>query len=162
LNANISQPVSAKDIISFRCGVRPLAAKQSFHGDCYPLELSRRYRTEPDAERPWISVFGGKLTDCTLLSESLLNLIKERYAQPAATSLPQALAKPQLEWFPEISAPVTSASWSAENELCWTLEDYLRRRTNIAQWIARGGLGIANENASHLKNICNVFSPNDE
>ena len=34
-----------------------------------------------------------------------------------------------------------SAAWCARNELCCTLDDYLRRRTNIAQWIPRGGFG---------------------
>jgi hypothetical protein len=37
-----------------------------------------------------------------------------------------------------------------EHEACWTLEDYLRRRTNVSQWVPRGGLGRDNENRNHL------------
>ncbi len=55
-----------------------------------------------------------------------------------------------------------SARQCAENEMCWNLEDYLRRRTNISQWIARGGLGLQNENLPHLKNLAKIFCPNDE
>ena len=56
-----------------------------------------------------------------------------------------------LRHFPGIDQPVVSPAWSAEHELCCTLEDYLRRRTNIAQWIPRGGLGKNDAHAGTLK-----------
>jgi glycerol-3-phosphate dehydrogenase len=37
------------------------------------------------------------------------------------------------------------------HEFCCSLEDYLRRRTNIAQWLPRGGLGRKNENLPIIK-----------
>jgi hypothetical protein len=63
--------------------------------------------------------------------------------------------------FPGLSQPVTSAAWCAEHELCCTLEDYLRRRTNIAQWVHRGGLGIDNSNAPILKKIARDLAQGD-
>jgi hypothetical protein len=41
--------------------------------------------------------------------------------------------------------------------MCWTLEDYLRRRTNISQWVPRGGLGRDNENRDYLAKIASDF-----
>ena len=46
--------------------------------------------------------------------------------------------------------------------MCWSLEDYLRRRTNVSQWVARGGLGFQNENAQHLKMLARAFHGDDE
>lgn len=46
--------------------------------------------------------------------------------------------------------------------MCWNLDDYLRRRTNISQWIARGGLGFQNENLPQLKDLARIFCENDE
>jgi dTDP-4-amino-4,6-dideoxygalactose transaminase len=40
---------------------------------------------------------------------------------------------------------VPSATWCRDHESCHTLADYLRRRTNIAQWLPRGGLGAHDE-----------------
>ena len=42
------------------------------------------------------------------------------------------------------------------------LEDYLRRRTNIAQWVPRGGLGAQGEHQGHLTEIARAFSRNGE
>ena len=38
----------------------------------------------------------------------------------------------------------------------------MRRRTNIAQWVPRGGLGHLNENAAHLERLSEVFLKPDE
>ena len=55
--------------------------------------------------------------------------------------------------FPCIDQQVVSPAWSVEHEQCCTLEDYLRRRTNIAQWTACGGLGKNDAYARILRDI---------
>ncbi len=62
------------------------------------------------------------------------------------------------EGFPGLEASFPAASWCAREELCFRLEDYLRRRTNISQWSPRGGLGRNNENLSRLRELAGVFS----
>jgi hypothetical protein len=57
------------------------------------------------------------------------------------------------EIFPGLAEPVPSLDGCIENECCCTLEDYLRRRTNISQWTAREGLGQDNENWESLFNL---------
>jgi len=55
--------------------------------------------------------------------------------------------------------PVPNVRWCVEREMCWTLEDYLRRRTNISQWIPRGGLGRNNENRTSLIRMAEDLPP---
>ena len=63
------------------------------------------------------------------------------------SQLPEQIA------FPGLSQPVTSVVWATQHESCCTLDDYLRRRTNIAQWLPRGGLGENDANALLLKKL---------
>jgi hypothetical protein len=65
-----------------------------------------------------------------------------------------------LEAFPGLSEKIPSARSCAE-ESCWSLDDYLRRRTNISQWVSRGGLGRFNENVAYLEHISNAFTTGD-
>jgi glycerol-3-phosphate dehydrogenase len=48
-----------------------------------------------------------------------------------------------------------------EHEFCHSLEDYLRRRTNIAQWVPREGLGRQDENLDFLRRAALVFARQD-
>ncbi len=148
------RPIDRHDIISLRCGIRPLVVESGYEGNCYPLELSRRHEVIQDVDRPWISCYGGKLTGATRLAERVSAMVKKSLAasgnrsvaKAAPTAVPHAI-------FPGLTEPVVSAAWCAEHELCCMLEDYLRRRTNIAQWVPRGGLGIDDTNAPALKQI---------
>ena len=47
--------------------------------------------------------------------------------------------------------------WSVINTQVRCLEDYLRRRTNIAQWIPIGGLGFKNEYLNDIKKISSLI-----
>jgi glycerol-3-phosphate dehydrogenase len=69
------------------------------------------------------------------------------------------LAAPPLDRFPGLVGLVPSAPWCRDHEFCGTLDDYLRRRTNIAQWIPRGGLGTDSENIEAVRRIARVFHP---
>ena len=64
---------------------------------------------------------------------------------------------PDTEHFPGLHERVPSAT-SCALESCWSIKDYLRRRTNIAQWVPRGGLGKCDENLAHLNRLARVFA----
>jgi glycerol-3-phosphate dehydrogenase len=166
LNRHLSKPVSTEDIVSLRCGVRPLPAKLSFSDEESDiLSITRQYKTHADRALPWISIYGGKITSCGLMAKRVENLLKNYLSMPRAasrTSVSFDVLSPQLESFPNLAEKVPSARRCAEKEMCWNLEDYLRRRTNISQWIARGGLGQKDENLPHLKNLAKIFCPDDE
>lgn len=162
LNSNLVFSVGPEDIISLRCGVRPLAVERSFDKKFHPLDLSRRSRIDHNIDKSWITLFGGKLTDCIPLAKSVVSRIQHEIqpASPVVSSIPNG--EPDLAVFPGMPEKVPSAKWSMEHEMCMTLEDYLRRRTNISQWIARGGLGPNDENAHHLLQLCRLFCGNNE
>jgi glycerol-3-phosphate dehydrogenase len=163
LNRHLSKEISTKDIVSLRCGVRPLPVKLSFSDNSDILRVTRQYQIHHDRALPWISIYGGKITSCGLMAKRVENLLKNYLPTPPAAedSLSLDVLSPQLESFPNLAEQVPSARLCAEQEMCWNLEDYLRRRTNISQWIPRGGLGFQNENLPHLKTLAKIFC-NDE
>ncbi len=63
---NLEKPLTPSDIIATRCGVRPLVVEASSSSDSEAdwTSLSRKHAMETNVERSWISIFGGKLTDC--------------------------------------------------------------------------------------------------
>ena len=63
----------------------------------------------------------------------------------------------ELSRFPGIDPPLPSPEWCLAHEFCCTLEDYLRRRTNISQWLPRQGLGHDNDNRAALLAVAQVF-----
>ena len=148
------------DVVSLRCGLRPLAVNRDYSSSRYPLDLSRDYRLWDDPGVPWISVYGGKLTNCTSLARGITARITRRIgpARSSGCSTPRVLPEPQWDRFPGVREPVPSLDWCMRHEYCCTLEDYLRRRTNISQWVAREGLGRTGEHRTHVRNLSLLLS----
>jgi glycerol-3-phosphate dehydrogenase len=72
----LDPPLSDADVISERCGVRPLAVEGSSHeGETEWLSLSRKHIIDIDRDRKHISVFGGKLTDCLNVGEGIAEAV---------------------------------------------------------------------------------------
>lgn len=162
-NRRYCKALGKDDVVSIRCGIRPLVVDKHYRNDRYPLDLSRRQEVVRDNYVPWISCYGGKLTGCTRMADRVVKLI-EKSVVPAGT-VPalsqQYVPQPDRISFPGLAQQVVSPLWSAEYEMCCTLEDYLRRRTNIAQWVVRGGFGRDDRNAATLKNIAFQIAQGD-
>ncbi len=135
---NLRAEYGSKDIISMRCGVRPLAVHKSYCGNDYPLDLSRRCVVDVDHEKRGMTMFGGKITSAPM------------QAKKAAREVQLMLgdAKP---------VHVGKLPRATPSDMCATLDDYLRRRTNIAQWTRRLGLGRNNENRAILRQLALRF-----
>lgn len=89
----LSPPLSMKDILSERCGVRPLVVKgESQDKDSDWIHLSRKHEIEVDQKKKYISVFGGKLTDCINIGEELVEEIKKLHIE---------VPHPKTDWFGE-------------------------------------------------------------
>lgn len=155
-NQNLHTRYGVEDIVSLRCGIRPLAVRRGFSKAAYPLELSRKHLIHHDHRRQAVAVYGGKLTSCGLLAEQVRTVLAT-HLRNGRSIIPPALETPPSERFPGLDEPVPSATWCRDREHCHTLEDYLRRRTNIAQWIPRGGLGVRSENLETLREVARVF-----
>ncbi|MFG6666434.1 glycerol-3-phosphate dehydrogenase/oxidase [Halomonas sp. HNIBRBA4712] len=67
----LSKPLTESDIISTRCGVRPLAVKSEKGQSRDFLQLSRKHVIDTHDETAHISIFGGKLTDCLNVGEEI-------------------------------------------------------------------------------------------
>jgi glycerol-3-phosphate dehydrogenase len=156
-NQNLRATYRAEDIVSMRCGVRPLAVSRDFSKVVYPLELSRKHRVFHDAARRVVAVYGGKLTSCGLLAEEVLARLAPHLPQRQGVTARPAVEPPPVVAFPGLAEPVPAAAWCRDHEYCHTLDDYLRRRTNIAQWLPRGGLGANSENLTSLQQIAGEF-----
>jgi glycerol-3-phosphate dehydrogenase len=87
-------PLTEKDIIAERCGVRPLAVAVSNTGAKKTdwMQLSRKHVVEANVEARHLSIFGGKLTDC-------LNVGEEVAAHVRALGV--ELPYPDARWYGE-------------------------------------------------------------
>jgi alpha-glycerophosphate oxidase/glycerol-3-phosphate dehydrogenase len=73
-NANalleLESPLTEADIIAERCGVRPLAVKGG-KGEADWVQLSRKHAIDVNLDDKYLSIFGGKLTDCINVGEEV-------------------------------------------------------------------------------------------
>ncbi len=95
----LEKPITTNDIISERCGVRPLVVKQSSgsvdHVDW--TSLSRKHAVESDHQRNVITIFGGKLTDCLNIGEEIMEEVEK---------LGVHLSPPNDDWYGEPGSEV--------------------------------------------------------
>ena len=73
----LDRPLEESDIIAERCGVRPLVVEGRSSGESSDwTALSRKHVIEPDHGQHWLSVFGGKLTDCLNVGDEVCDLVR--------------------------------------------------------------------------------------
>ena len=75
---DLPQELTVKDIISERCGVRPLVI--SGNADVSSMEwtsLSRKHEIEADFHLKTLTIFGGKLTDCLNVGDEVAALVQK-------------------------------------------------------------------------------------
>lgn len=69
----LQNPITKDQIVSARCGVRPLVIESAGEGKIADWhQLSRKHVIEGNKERKVITVLGGKLTDCLNVGEELV------------------------------------------------------------------------------------------
>jgi glycerol-3-phosphate dehydrogenase len=159
-NRNLKRRYGPEDILSIRCGVRPLAVKKGCSKNAYPLELSRRNIIAVDRDRRALAVYGGKLTACLLLANAVADHI-QKFATPSRLPDKPRPASSLHAQTGIVDRQRISPDWSCDHEFCLTLDDYLRRRTNISQWRPRRGLGPNNEHMSELHAIAREIADSD-
>lgn len=93
----LKTPLTEDDIISTRCGVRPLAVKADKGEKRDFLQLSRKHVIDTHRETAHISIFGGKLTDCLNVGEEIADELE---------SLGVTLDASQTLWYGEPGAEV--------------------------------------------------------
>ena len=75
---DLLHPLTKDDIISERCGVRPLVVKTTAGNtdDVDWTSLSRKHAIETDRKRRVVTIFGGKLTDCLNVGEEVATAVE--------------------------------------------------------------------------------------
>jgi len=158
-NRNLREQRGPEDIVSMRSGVRPLAVKRGFSAKRYPLELSRRYVVERDRKRAAMTIYGGKITSAKAIAREVARALQD-YVIPRGLNgvahAPPVEAPLTLE-VPGLAEALPDPGWCVANESCVTLEDYLRRRTNLAQWMPRHGLGKSDEHLDQITGIARAI-----
>ncbi|MBP7972280.1 MAG: glycerol-3-phosphate dehydrogenase/oxidase [Candidatus Nanopelagicales bacterium] len=76
---DLTNPLTPADIISSRCGVRPLVvdATDTDSDETDWTSLSRKHVIETEAADNYITIFGGKLTDCLNIGEEICDEVAE-------------------------------------------------------------------------------------
>ena len=71
----LPKPLTTQDVLSERCGVRPLATLREGKGDNPDwMQMSRKHAVDVSEDDKHISIFGGKLTDCLNVGDEIARL----------------------------------------------------------------------------------------
>lgn len=88
---DLAKPLTKDDIIAERCGVRPLAIKGR-GGEANWVQLSRKHAIDTNPEKKYMSIFGGKLTDCINVGDEVSDII---------SNMGITLSNPDKKWYGE-------------------------------------------------------------
>lgn len=192
----LERPLQPSDVLSERCGVRPLAVAR--HDDTEPLAewttLSRKHVIETDVDRHYISIFGGKLTDCLNVGHELVTEVQKLgvafsraepwFGEPSAqqraafvqraTALSLTPATVDRLWrcygaeanvvlslvennqglatrlYADSDVLRAEAVYAAQYEMVVRSDDFLRRRTHLAQELSAADIDAGRADVEHL------------
>ena len=91
---NLPKPLTKADIIAERCGVRPLAIEGDSGGTADWVKLSRKHAIDINKKQKYISIFGGKLTDCINVGDEVSEIVETFNVE---------LKEPDITWYGEPS-----------------------------------------------------------
>jgi len=93
----LDKPLTKRDIVAERCGVRPLVVEQQSEATTDWIQLSRKHAVDVNKTDKHISIFGGKLTDCLNVGEEICDFV---------TAMGINLPYPDKKWYGEPSDEV--------------------------------------------------------
>ncbi|WP_428262673.1 glycerol-3-phosphate dehydrogenase/oxidase [Haliangium sp.] len=117
----LDRPLTEADILSERCGVRPLVVANDVGaptgGDW--TALSRKHEIDVDTDRRRISIYGGKLTDCLNVGEGVTDAVVALgvalpyrgvtwYGEPSPTVRDEFFHQARLMGLDDMTAPESS------------------------------------------------------
>jgi len=155
-NANalldVDPPLTAASIIAERVGVRPLATSGA-GGVADWVQLSRKHVIEVDEARQYLSIFGGKLTDCLNVGDEVAATIKRLgiavpapdnkwYGEPGAELRAEFMLQAQLMGLDSLtdassSEPLSERFWRRYGESAFGLLERIRADASEAKLLIK-------------------------
>ncbi len=153
---NLEKPLTEKDIISERCGVRPLVIEANDDSSLNEewSKLSRKHEIDVNHAEKYISIFGGKLTDCLNVGEEICDYIeslgvylkdsnRKWYGEPHAAIYEEYLHQVRLmkldELTPETSSEVLSTRlWRRYGAQAIGMLENIRENPDMAKLLIDG------------------------
>ncbi|MBE9540038.1 MAG: FAD-dependent oxidoreductase [Proteobacteria bacterium] len=155
-NANalldLEKPLTRKDIIAERVGVRPLARKGR-GGVADWVELSRKHEIEVNETDNYMSIFGGKLTDCLNVGNEVADHIaglgipvpypnRKWYGEPGKESREEFMMQAQLMRLDDLtdassSEPLSERFWRRYGEAAFGLLERIREDESCADLLIK-------------------------
>lgn len=149
---NIEKPLTRKDIIAERVGVRPLARKGR-GGVADWVELSRKHEIEVSDADNYLSIFGGKLTDCLNVGDEVAERIsslgipvpypnRKWYGEPPKESREEFMLQAQLMRLDALtdassSEPLSERFWRRYGEAAFGLLERIREDESCADLLIK-------------------------
>ena len=155
-NANalldLQKPLTREDIIAERVGVRPLARKGR-GGVADWVELSRKHQIEVNDGDSYLSIFGGKLTDCLNVGNEVADYISDLgisvpypnrkwYGEPGKESREEFMLQAQLMNLDDLtdassSEPLSERFWRRYGEAAFGLLERIREDESCADLLIK-------------------------
>ncbi len=149
----LDRPLGPEDILSERCGVRPLVVQKDKGTDRDWTQLSRKHAIDANPAETHLSIFGGKLTDCINVGEEVCEWVERFglelpdrgfrwYGEPAearAEFMRQArLMDLDASTAPESSEPLSVRLWRRYNSRALVLLEAIREDPRQAEVLIKG------------------------
>jgi glycerol-3-phosphate dehydrogenase len=150
----LPKPLTEADIVAERCGVRPLAVGKGGTGNADWAKLSRKHIVEVDERQKYVSIFGGKLTDCLNVGEEIAALMPgfgvelpypeaRWYGEPPDEVREEFLHQARLLKLDELtpkssSEPLTKRLWRRYGEQALQLLEEIRADPRSAELLIEG------------------------
>lgn len=152
----LPRPLSERDIIAERCGVRPLVVETQPRGGTDGgsrdwMQLSRKHAIEVEAARGHLTIFGGKLTDCLNVGEEICAEVQRLgvllpfagrvwYGEPPAAVRDEYFHQAQLMGLdamtsPQASEKLSTRFWRRYGGEALGLLETIRRDPSMAQLV---------------------------
>lgn len=148
---DLARPLTTDDIIAERCGVRPLVVEGGGEGDGTTdwTRLSRKHALELDPARRYVSIFGGKLTDCINVGDEICDLLRRAgvelpfpdyvwYGEPPSSVRERFFHQARLMRLDDLTAPhaaepLSSRLWRRYGPTAFDLLEDIRRDPRMGE-----------------------------
>ncbi|HEX4354647.1 MAG TPA: FAD-dependent oxidoreductase, partial [Polyangiales bacterium] len=151
----LPEPLTERDIIAERCGVRPLAIESAAAGDGRDwTQLSRKHAIEVNDTAKHVSIFGGKLTDCINVGHEIAEAVhrlgvelphhgRRWYGEPPDSLRDEFFHQAKLMGLDALTAkesiePLSTRLWRRYAGSALALLDDIRQDPSMAEVLIRG------------------------